>query len=80
MSSPSSHLTDAQVTALRQVYSILSEHFDSHVLITLVKSEQGQEKKFLSYEGGYHQILGLLTQTQHDIVSGDAQRAVEEED
>lgn len=65
------HMTPAQEEALKKVQAILGEHFAGHVLITIeeVDSEERGEVRRITYDGGYHQALGLLCKAQHQMLT-----------
>ena len=59
--------TPAHEAARKQIAELLDKYFDGWLLLIVVNSEDGKDDHTDgSYNGGYHQALGLASQFIHE--------------
>lgn len=67
-------MTQAQDDALKKVQELLGEHFPGHVLIFIEDvsgdGEEQSEARRVTYDGGFHQALGLIAKAHHHMMHG----------
>lgn len=68
-------MTPIQQKTIDQAFEMLGEHFPAFVLITLNDAGHDSERQCeteecrISFEGGMHQALGMITDAQHTLVT-----------
>ena len=61
-------MNETQREIFNKIDEMLSEHFDAHLLIVLVKDDHHDERE-VAYDGGKATALGLMEIAKHEILT-----------